>query len=66
MVAVILYSLAAVGLVTVVGCAAMLYGCVRIARAADSNQGGSVSADVDDSHDPRNAEYGAGFFETRR
>ena len=35
MVAVLLYSLAAVGGLALVGCAAILYGCVRIARQAD-------------------------------
>ena len=57
MVAILIYSLAAVGVLALVGCAAILYGCVRIAREFDSNESRSLQADVDDSHDPRNAEY---------
>ena len=65
MVAVVIYTLAALGVLTVVGCAAILYGCVRIARHADSEQIPGVSGAVrDDSHDPAYAEYGV--FETRR
>lgn len=50
--ALILYTLAAVGGLSVVACAAVLIACVRIARAADADEIRRVSALVpDDGND---------------
>jgi hypothetical protein len=59
MVAVVLYSLAAIGGAVVLGCAVLLIACVRIAHSDCANDGQCLPSvvPIDTSHDPRNAEY---------